>query len=99
MTPKQVIDSELTKARTDLARSRHQREAMAIAKARDELIEKSFVARQAQYIFITLRQGTPIARSPRRRARRKTDGWLLWIVRGSLQAFLLDTGRQGASAD
>jgi hypothetical protein len=48
MTPKQVIDSELTKARTDLARMRHQREAMAIAQQRGELILKSLVQRQAQ---------------------------------------------------
>jgi hypothetical protein len=55
MTPKQVIDSELTKARTDLARSRHHREVMAIAKQRGELIEKSLIQRQVQYIFLTLR--------------------------------------------
>jgi hypothetical protein len=56
MTPKQVIDSELTKARTELARSRHHREAMAIAERRGGLIEKSLIQRQAQYIFICLRQ-------------------------------------------
>ena len=56
MTPKQVIDSELTKARTELARSRHHREAMATAERRGKLIEKSMVTRQAQYIFICLRQ-------------------------------------------
>lgn len=67
MTQKQVIDSELTKARTELARSRHHREAMAIAERRGELIEKSFVARQAQYIFITLRQA--ILNFPTRYAR------------------------------
>jgi hypothetical protein len=36
--------------------ARHQREAMAIAERQGELIEKSFVSRQAQYIFICLRQ-------------------------------------------
>ena len=56
LTEKQKIDAALTAARTELAKSRHHREAMAIAERRGELIEKSFVARQAQYIFITLRQ-------------------------------------------
>jgi hypothetical protein len=56
LTEKQKIDAALTAARTELAQSRHQREAMAIAERRGELIEKSFVSRQAQYIFITLRQ-------------------------------------------
>jgi hypothetical protein len=56
LTEKQKIEAALTAARTELAQSRHQREAMAIAERRGELIEKSFVSRQAQYIFITLRQ-------------------------------------------
>ena len=56
LTEKQKIDAALTAARTELAKSRHHREAMAIAERRGELIEKSFVSRQAQYIFITLRQ-------------------------------------------
>ena len=43
------------------------REAMAIAERRGELIEKSFVSRQAQYIFITLRQA--ILNFPTRYAR------------------------------
>ena len=68
MTPKQIIDSELTKARTDLARSRHQREAMAIAQQRGELIEKRLVERQASYIFLCLRQA--ILNFPPRYARR-----------------------------
>ena len=56
LTEKQKIDAALTAARTELAQTRNQREAMAIAERRGELIEKSLVSRQAQYIFITLRQ-------------------------------------------
>ena len=54
LTEKQKIDAALTAARTELAQTRHQREAMAIAERRGELIEKSLVSRQAQYILITL---------------------------------------------
>jgi hypothetical protein len=67
LTEKQKIDAALTAARTELAQTRHQREAMAIAERRGELIEKSFVSRQAQYIFITLRQA--ILNFPTRYAR------------------------------
>jgi hypothetical protein len=67
LTEKQKIDAFLTAARTELAQSRHQREAMAIAERRGELIEKSFVSRQAQYILITLRQA--ILNFPTRYAR------------------------------
>jgi hypothetical protein len=55
VTENQQINAALTAARTDLAKARHHREAMAIAERRGELIEKSLVARQAQYIFICLR--------------------------------------------
>ena len=48
LTEKQKIDAALTEARTELAQARHQREAMAIAERRGELIEKSLVSRQAQ---------------------------------------------------
>ena len=67
LTEKQKIDAALTAARTELAQTRHQREAMAIAERRGELIEKSLVSRQAQYIFITLRQA--ILNFPTRYAR------------------------------
>ena len=67
LTEKQKIDAALTAARTELAQTRHQREAMTIAERRGELIEKSFVSRQAQYIFITLRQA--ILNFPTRNAR------------------------------
>ena len=67
LTEKQQIDAALTAARTELAQTRHQREAMAIAERRGELIEKSFVSRQAQYILICLRQS--ILNFPTRYAR------------------------------
>jgi hypothetical protein len=67
MTENQKINAALTAARTDLTKSRHQREAMAIAQQRGDLIEKSLVTRQAQYIFITLRQA--ILNFPTRYAR------------------------------
>ncbi len=51
MIEKQLVDAELTKARTDLAKARHHREAIAIAQARGELIEKSLVERQAAFIL------------------------------------------------
>jgi hypothetical protein len=56
LTENQRINAALTAARTDLTKSRHQREAMAMATQRGELIHKDLVTRQAQYIFITLRQ-------------------------------------------
>ena len=59
----------MTKARTDLARSRHQREAIAIAERRGELlISKDLVTRQAQFILICLRQA--VLNFPTRYARR-----------------------------
>ena len=67
LTDKQKIDAALTAARTELAKSRHHREVMAIAERRGELIEKSLISRQAQYIFITLRQA--ILNFPTRYAR------------------------------
>ena len=53
---KQKVDAELTKARTELARTRHHREAMAIARQRGELISNELITHQAQYILICLRQ-------------------------------------------
>jgi len=63
LTENQRINAALTQARTDLARSRHQREAMAIAQQRGELISRPLITRQAQYIFLCLRQSISI--SPR----------------------------------
>ena len=56
MTENQLVNAELTKARTELARTRHQREEMAIARERGELIEKRLVERQAAYLMIAFRQ-------------------------------------------
>jgi hypothetical protein len=53
---KQKVDAGLTVARTDLARLRWQREAMAIAERRGELITKKLVEQQAAYLMITFRQ-------------------------------------------
>jgi hypothetical protein len=68
MTENQQINAKLTAARTELARTRHHREAMAIAERRGELIEKRLVQRQASYIFVTLRQA--ILTFPSRYSRR-----------------------------
>ena len=56
MTENQQINAALTQARTELAKTRHHREAMAIAQQRGELISKELITRQAQYIMICLRQ-------------------------------------------
>jgi hypothetical protein len=53
---KQKVDSELTKARTQLAQMRYHREAMAVAERRGELITKKLVEQQAAYLMITFRQ-------------------------------------------
>jgi hypothetical protein len=68
VTENQQINAALTAARTELARSRGQREAMVIAKERGQLIEKRLVQRQASYIFVTLRQA--ILNFPSRYSRR-----------------------------
>jgi hypothetical protein len=67
MTENQIINAALTEARTDLTKSRHQREAMAIAQQRGELISKELVTRQARYILLCLRQA--ILNFPTRYAR------------------------------
>jgi hypothetical protein len=56
LAKKQKVDSELTKARTQLAQMRYHREAMAIAERRGELITKKLVEQQAAYLMITFRQ-------------------------------------------
>ena len=55
LTDKQKIDAALTAARTELAQTRHQREAMTIAEHRGELIHKDLITRQAQFILLCLR--------------------------------------------
>ena len=46
VTENQQINAALTQARTELAKTRHQREAMAIAQQRRELMSKELIARQ-----------------------------------------------------
>ena len=68
LTDKQKIDAALTAARTELAQTRHQREAMAIAEHRGELIHKDLITRQAQFILLCLRAS--VLSSPAKYARR-----------------------------
>ena len=56
LAKKQKVDGELTKARTQLAEMRYQREAMAVAERRGELITKKLVIDQAAYLMIAFRQ-------------------------------------------
>lgn len=56
LAKKQKVDSELTKARTQLAQMRYQREAMAVAERRGELITRKLVEQQAAYLMIAFRQ-------------------------------------------
>ena len=72
MTENQQINAALTAARTELAKSRHHREAMAIAERRGELIEKRLASRQAQYVMICFRQA--VLKCPSRYARRAFVG-------------------------
>ena len=56
LAKKQKVDAGLTIARTELAKIRCHREAMAIAERREQLIEKRLVERQAAYLLVALRQ-------------------------------------------
>ena len=55
LAKKQKVDAGLTIARTELARMRYHREAMAVAERRGELITKRLVE-QAAYLMIAFRQ-------------------------------------------
>jgi len=56
LAKKQKVDAGLTIARTELAKVRYHREAMAVAERRGELITKKLVEQQAAYLMITFRQ-------------------------------------------
>ena len=56
LAKKQKVDAGLAIARTELAKIRCHREAMAIAERRGELITKKLVEQQAAYLMITFRQ-------------------------------------------
>jgi hypothetical protein len=48
--------NELNEARTRLVRMRSQRDELALAKARGEVIERRLIERQAAYLLLCLRQ-------------------------------------------
>src|SRR6476620_9390478 len=56
LAKKQKVDAGLTIARTELAKVRYHREAMAVAERRGELITKKLVEQQGAYLMITFRQ-------------------------------------------
>ena len=56
LAKKQKVDAGLTIARTELAKVRYHREAMAVAERRGELITKKLVEQQAAYLLISFRQ-------------------------------------------